>query len=78
MSKVTVSLPDDLLRKIDDEAKRRSMSRSALLAAAARRALARRDPADVVAAVERSRARFARAAAFESAELIRRDRDGHQ
>lgn len=78
MAKVMVSIPDDLLRELDDEARRRSTSRNALLAEAARRELARRDPVEVAAAVERSRARFARAAAFESAELIRRDRDAHQ
>jgi metal-responsive CopG/Arc/MetJ family transcriptional regulator len=37
MSKVMVSLPDELLARIDREAERRSLSRSALLAAAARR-----------------------------------------
>ncbi len=76
MSKVMVSLPEDLLAAVDAEAERRSTSRSALLALAARRELARRDPEVVAAAVARSEQRFARAGAFESAELVRQDRAG--
>ena len=75
MSKVMVSLPDDLIRDIDAEAHRRSMSRSALLAAAARRELARRDPVAVAEAVARSEQRFRAAGTFDSAELVRQDRD---
>lgn len=75
MSKVMVSLPDELLREIDAEVKRRSTSRSALLAAAARRELARQDPADLAAAIERSVRRFRAAGSFESADLVRSDRD---
>jgi metal-responsive CopG/Arc/MetJ family transcriptional regulator len=75
MSKVMVSLPDDLLVEIDAEAKRRSSSRIALLAAAARRELARQDPADLTAAIERSERRFRDAGTFESADLVRSDRD---
>lgn len=55
MTKVMVSLPDDLLEQVDAEARRRSTSRSALLALAARRELGRRDPQVVAAAVARSR-----------------------
>ena len=75
MSKVMVSLPDDLVREIDDEARRRSMSRSALLAAAARRELARRDPEAVAEAIARSERRFRAAGSFDAAELVRQDRD---
>jgi hypothetical protein len=75
MSKVMVSLPDDLVRDIDEEARRRSMSRSAFLAAASRRELARRDPEAVARAVARSEQRFRAAGAFDAAELVRRDRD---
>jgi metal-responsive CopG/Arc/MetJ family transcriptional regulator len=75
MSKVMVSLPDDLLVQLDAEVKRRSTTRSALLAAAARRELARRDSADLTAAIERSELRFRRAGGFESADLVRSDRD---
>ena len=53
MSKVMVSIADELLAQIDAEAARRSTSRSALLALAAQRELARRDN-DLVAAAGRS------------------------
>jgi metal-responsive CopG/Arc/MetJ family transcriptional regulator len=75
MSKVMVSLPDDLLRDLDEEARRRSMSRSALLALAARRELVRRDPAAVAEAIARSEQRFRAAGGFDAAELVRRERD---
>ncbi len=75
MSKVMVSIPDDLLREIDAEAGRRSTSRSALLAAAARRELSRRDVGELEAAVARSQERFRSAGSFESADLIRSFRD---
>jgi len=74
MSKVMVSIADDLLAEIDAEAKRRSTSRSALLATAARRELARRDGDLVAAAVERSEKRFHDAGAFEAADLVGADR----
>ncbi len=73
-----VSLPDDLLVRIDEEAKRRSLSRSALLAGAARRELGRRDPEAVAKAVARSEQRFARAGCFEAEELVRADRDARR
>lgn len=72
-----VSLPDELLVALDEEASRRSTSRSALLAEAARRELARRDPDEIDAAIARSTRRFERSGAFESADLVRRDRDAH-
>jgi metal-responsive CopG/Arc/MetJ family transcriptional regulator len=75
MSKVMVSLPDDLLVQLDAEAKRRSTSRSALLASAARRELSRPDSAALTEALERSERRFHDAGSFESAELIRSERD---
>jgi hypothetical protein len=75
LSKVMVSIADDLLAKIDAEAERRSISRSALLATAARRELARRDGELVAAAIERSEQRFRHAGTFEAAELVRADRD---
>lgn len=70
-----VSLPDDLLAEIDVEVKRRGTSRSALLADAARRELARRDPASLAAVIERSQRRFRAAGSFDSADLVRADRD---
>lgn len=78
MSKVMVSLPEDLLAAIDEEARRRSTSRSALLALAARRELARRDPEKVAGAIARSEQRFQRAGSFESSDLVRDDRDSRR
>lgn len=75
MVKVMVSLPEDLLVQIDAEVERRSTTRSAFLANAARRELVRRDRADVVAAIERSEQRFRHAGSFESGDLVRSDRD---
>lgn len=75
MAKVMVSLPDDLLAELDAEVARRSTSRSALLAGAARRELARPDPAVVAAAITRSERRFREAGSFESADVVRTDRD---
>ena len=78
MSKVMVSLPEDLIHQIDAEARRRSMSRSALLAAAARRELARPDRGAIDEAIRRSEQRFRSAGSFESAELVRGDRDSRR
>lgn len=78
MSKVMVSLPDALLAEIDAEASRRSTSRSALLAAAARRELDRPDPVAIADAIARSKRRFERAGAFEASDLIRSDRDARR
>ncbi len=78
MAKVMVSLPDDLLTRIDEEVRRRAGSRSALLATAARHELDRRDPDAVRAAIERSRLRFADAGAFDSAEVVRAERDARR
>lgn len=73
-----VSIAADLLIQIDAEAARRAVSRSALLATAARRELARRDSPEVLAAVERSERRFERSGSFESADVIRAERDAHR
>lgn len=78
MSKVMVSFPEDLLAEIDTEAKRRSTSRSALLASAARRELARRDPEQLTEAIARSVRRFDRAGTFEASDLVRDDRDARR
>jgi hypothetical protein len=75
VAKVMVSLPDDLLAAVDEEARRRSTSRSAFLALGARRELSRRDSADILAALARSERRFARAGGFEASELVRAERD---
>lgn len=75
MSKVMVSLPEELLHEIDEEAHRRSISRSALLAAAARRELARPDRGAVDKATDRSERRFRPAGTFDAADLVRAYRD---
>jgi metal-responsive CopG/Arc/MetJ family transcriptional regulator len=78
MAKVMVSLPDDLLHEIDAAAHRRSTSRSAFLAAAARRELTRRDPEAMAAAIARSERRFEQSSEFDSAKLVRADRDARR
>lgn len=75
VAKVMVSLPDDLLAELDAEVARRATTRSALLARATRRELDRRDPAEVLRALERSERRFRAAGRFDSADLVRTDRD---
>jgi predicted transcriptional regulator len=75
MAKVMVSLPDEVLARIDNEARRRGTTRSALLREAALRELGRPDDAVVEAALTRSRARFAPAGPFDAAALIRSERD---
>ena len=70
-----VSMPDDLLERIDRAAADRHTSRSAFLQEAARRELGWPDPVAVQAAIDRGRAALADAGSFESAELIRRERD---
>jgi Arc/MetJ-type ribon-helix-helix transcriptional regulator len=75
MAKVMVSLPDEMLSRIDSEARRRGTSRSELLREAALRELGRPDRAVLEAALARSRARFARAGRFDAAVLIRAERD---
>ena len=78
MAKVMVSLQDDLLMAIDVEAKRRSTSRSAFLATAARHELSRRDSEQVASAIARSVERFHTAGSFEAADLVRNDRDSRR
>jgi len=78
MSKVMVSLPEELLQEVDEEARRRSISRSALLAAAARRELARTDPGAIDEAIRRSERRFRAAGSFDAADLVRQDRNGRR
>ena len=75
MAKVMVSLPDDVLARIDDEARRRGTTRSGLLREAALRELGHPEPVVVDTALARSRARFASAGRFEAAALIRAERE---
>ncbi len=78
MPRVMVSLPAELLAELDAVARKRSTSRSALLAEAARRELARRGSDQVAAAIARSERRFSKAGSFESADLVRDDRESHR
>lgn len=57
--------------------KRRGMSRSKFILTAAQHELTWPDPARIDAAIERGRAALAGAGRFESADLIRADRDAH-
>ncbi len=75
MAKVLVSVPDELLERIDREAERRRSSRSAFLRQAARRELGWPDPLALDAALARGRAALAGTEAFESADVIRSERD---
>jgi predicted transcriptional regulator len=74
MAKVLISVPDDLLRRIDREATARGSTRSRFLQEAALRQLGWPTAEALDAAVRRGRAALARAGAFESADLVRRDR----
>jgi len=73
--KVMVSLPEDLLRRIDRRAEERRTSRSAFLQEAARRELGWPDPEAIEAALKRGRSALAGAGSFESADLIRAERE---
>lgn len=75
MPKVMISMPPDLLERIDRAAGERRTSRSAFLQDAARRELGWPDPAAIDAALKRGRAALAGARRFESAELLRAERD---
>lgn len=75
MAKVLISMPDELLARVDREATRRGATRSGFLQHAARRELGWPDPVAFDAALERGRAALAGAGAFESAKLVRKQRD---
>ena len=77
MAKVRISISDDLLARVDAEAKRRSMTRSGLLALAATRELDRRDPEAMDAAIARSKERFKNVGPIDAAALVRAERDSH-
>lgn len=74
-TKVMISLPDDLLERIDRAAGERETSRSAFLQEAARRELGWPDAGAIDAALERGRGALAGAGSFEAADLIRAERD---
>ena len=73
-TKVMISLPTDLLARIDQAAAERQISRSSLIQEAARRELGWPDPGVIEAALERGRAALSGARAFESRDLVRAER----
>lgn len=73
-TKVLVTMPDDLLERIDRETSSAGTTRSDFLQEAARRHLGWPDPAAIEAALERGRRALSGAGGFESAELIRSER----
>jgi hypothetical protein len=74
-TKVLVTMPDDLLERIDRETRSAGSTRSDFLQEAARRQLGWPDPTAIDAALERGRAALAEVGSFESAELIRSERE---
>lgn len=74
MVKVLISIPEDLLARVDREAERRSVTRSALLQQAAQHELGWPDPDTFDAAVARARAALTGVGSFESVEVIRQGR----
>lgn len=74
MTKVLISLPDDLLERVDREARARGDTRSGFLQVAARQALGWSSPTAIAAALERGRAALRIGGRFESAEVIAEDR----
>ena len=77
MAKVLISMPDDLLERIDREAGARGSNRSRFLQDAARRELGWPSSGALEAALTRGREALASVGAFESSELIREQRRIH-
>jgi predicted transcriptional regulator len=75
MTKVLITLPDELLQRIDLEAKARRLTRSRFMEEAARRELGWAGSEVVQAAIQSARQALAGAGEFESSNLVRRDRD---
>jgi predicted transcriptional regulator len=74
MAKVLISMPDDLLERIDREAGARGSNRSRFLQDAARRELGWPSSDALEAALTRGREALAIVGSFESAEVIREQR----
>lgn len=75
MAKVMVSMPDDLLERIDREARRQGETRSAFLRESALRRLGKPDPEEFERTMARMRAIGDTMGPFESGDVIRADRD---
>ena len=79
MAKVMISVPEELLDRIDARvAATAAASRSAWLAELAERELSRPAPEEMRAAVRRGRRVFARLGAFDSGAEIRKERDSRK
>jgi hypothetical protein len=74
MPKVMISMPEELLARVDREAGARGTTRSGFLQEAAQRELGWPDPARIDAALARGRNALVGAGHFESAELIGHER----
>jgi len=74
-AKVLVTLPNDLLERIDRETESLGQTRSEFLQEAARRRLGWPDPLAVDAALLRGRAALSEVGGFESADVIRAQRE---
>jgi len=74
-TKVLVTMPDDLLERIDRETRSLGQTRSEFLQEAAQRRLGWPDPLAVDAALLRGRAALAGLGGFEAAEVIRSERE---
>jgi predicted transcriptional regulator len=75
MTKVLISVPDELLQRIDREARARSLTRSGFLEESARHELGWSGPDAIDAALVRGRQALAGTGAFEAADVVRRDRE---
>jgi predicted transcriptional regulator len=75
MTKVLVSMPDDLVARIDRAAKARKTSRSRFLQEAAEHELGWPGSDAIEVAVKAAREVLEAGERYESADLIRRDRD---
>ena len=75
MAKVMISLPDELLQRLDKEAERRNSTRSGLLQTAISHELGSPREDTFKAALARGRAALEPSGSFESADLVRELRD---
>lgn len=75
MTKVLISVPDELLERIDREARTRRLSRSAFLEEAARHELGWSGADAIDSALARGREALTGIGAFEAAEVVRNDRE---
>ena len=75
MTKVLISIPEDLLERVDREASAKGTSRSRFLQEAAVRELGMPSRERIAAALVRGREALAGTGSFESADLIREERD---